>query len=79
MTANNEALAAIVPFALQDTKVSGPDPIPGHQIHEAVVNLPLRNDPKIYTGTLTFSSHLVFCLLSVVLCMHAKSKSKRKN
>lgn len=53
---NNQALAASTPFALQDTKVSGPDPIPGHQMHDAVVILPPRNDSKIYSGTLTFTS-----------------------
>lgn len=52
----NHALAVTTPFALQDSKVSGPDPIPGHQMHDAVVILPLRNDSKIYSGTLTFSS-----------------------
>jgi hypothetical protein len=54
--AANDAMAAITPFALQDTKVSGPDPIPGHEMHDAVVILPPRNDSKIYSGTLTFSS-----------------------
>ena len=52
----NHALAASTPFALQDTKISGPDPIRGHQMHQAVVILPPRNDTKIYSGTLTFSS-----------------------
>jgi hypothetical protein len=52
----NHAIAVTAPFALQDTKVSGPDPIPGHQMHDAVVILPPRNDSKIYSGTLTFSS-----------------------
>jgi hypothetical protein len=55
MTANH-VLAVITPFALQDTKISGSDPIPGHQMHQAVVILPPRNDTKIYSGTLTFSS-----------------------
>jgi hypothetical protein len=55
MTANH-VLAVITPFALQDTKISGPDPIPGHQMHQAVVILPPRNDTKIYSGTVTFSS-----------------------
>ena len=57
MTSNNQALAVSTPFALLDTKVSGPDPIPGHQMHDAVVILPPRNDTKIYSGTLTFSMH----------------------
>jgi hypothetical protein len=52
----NQALAASTPFALQDTKISAPDQIPGHQMHQAVVILPPRNDSKIYSGTLTFSS-----------------------
>jgi hypothetical protein len=55
MTAKH-VLAVITPFALQDTKISGPDPIPGHQMHQAVVILPPRNDTKIYSGTVTFSS-----------------------
>jgi hypothetical protein len=54
--AANDAIAVTAPFALQDTKASGPDPIPGHQMHDAVVILPPRNDSKIYSGTLTFSS-----------------------
>jgi hypothetical protein len=53
---NSHVLAVSTPFALQDTKISGPDPTPGHQIHQAVVILPPRNDTKIYSGTLTFSS-----------------------
>lgn len=56
MTTNNQALAASTPFALQDTKVSGPDPTPGHEIHQAVSVLPQRNDTKIYSGTVTYSA-----------------------
>jgi hypothetical protein len=63
--ATNHAIAVTTPFALQDTKVSGPDPIPGHQMHDAVVILPPRNDSKIYSGTLTFSaSHPVELIAS---------------
>jgi hypothetical protein len=51
------ALAESVPFALQDTKLSGPDPTPGHeQQHQVVTVLPQRNDSKIYIGTVTFAS-----------------------
>jgi hypothetical protein len=54
---NNHALAVSAPFALQDTKVSGPDPTPGHEDqHQAVGVLPQRNDTKIYAGTVTYSS-----------------------
>ena len=53
---NNPALAASTPFALQESKVSQPDPIPGHQMHQAVVILPPRNDSKIYSGFLTFTA-----------------------
>jgi hypothetical protein len=53
----NHALAASTPFALQDTKISGPDPTPGHENqHQAVNVLPQRNDTRIYTGTVTYSA-----------------------
>lgn len=52
----NQALAASAPFALQETKISGPDPTPGHQTHQAVNVLPQRNDTRIYTGTVTYSA-----------------------
>jgi hypothetical protein len=64
-TNNNQALAASTPFALRVTKVSEPDPIPGHQMHDAVVILPPRNDSKIYSGTFTFtSSHPVELIIA---------------
>ena len=56
MITTNHALAASTPFALQDTKFSGPDPTPGHESHQAVNVLPQRNDIKIYGGTVTYSA-----------------------
>src|SRR3712207_4097448 len=57
VTNNNQALAASTPFALQDTKMSGPDPTPGHErSHQAITALPQRNDTKIYSGTVTYSA-----------------------
>jgi hypothetical protein len=56
MASSNYALAASAPFALQDTKISGPDPTPGHGSHQAVGVLPQRNDTKIYVGTVTYSA-----------------------
>ena len=44
-------------FAIQNTSTSIPDPTPGHeQSHQAVIALPFRNDGKLYTGTLTYTS-----------------------
>jgi hypothetical protein len=45
-----------LPFALQDTKVSGSDPTPGHQTHQVVSVLPQINNTKIYTGTVTYNA-----------------------
>ncbi len=54
---DNQASAVSTPFALQDTKVSGPDPTPGHEDqHQAVNVIPQRNDTRIYTGTVTYTS-----------------------
>lgn len=44
-------------FAIQNTSTSIPDPTPGHEeFHQAVIALPFRNDGKLYTGTVTYTS-----------------------
>jgi hypothetical protein len=44
-------------FAIQNTSTSIPDPTPGHeQSHQAVIALPPREDGRLYTGTLTYTS-----------------------
>lgn len=44
-------------FAIQNTSTSIPDPTPGHeQSHQAVIALPPRDDGRLYTGTLTYTS-----------------------
>jgi hypothetical protein len=44
-------------FAIQNTPTSIPDPTPGHeQSHQAVIALPLRDDGRLYMGTLTYTS-----------------------
>jgi hypothetical protein len=59
MATNYNVLAASMPFALQNTKLSGPDPTPGHeQQHQAVTVLLPRNDSKIYSGTVTYASSI---------------------
>ena len=40
----------------QGTVSSDVDPLKGHEGHQAAVILPPRNDTKIYSGTVTFSS-----------------------
>ena len=44
-------------FAIQNTSTSIPDPTPGHEeSHQAVIALPPRDDGRLYTGTLTYTS-----------------------
>lgn len=44
-------------FAIQNTSTSIPDPTPGHeQSHQAVIALPPRDDGRLYTGTVTYTS-----------------------
>jgi hypothetical protein len=44
-------------FAIQNTSTSVSDPTPGHEeAHQAVYVLPPRDDGKLYTGTLTYTS-----------------------
>ena len=33
---------------------STPDPLPGHEVHQSVTILRLKNDNTIYEGTLSF-------------------------
>jgi hypothetical protein len=35
---------------------SGPDPLPGHQGHQAAIILPPRTDGKLWVGTVTWTS-----------------------
>ena len=44
------------PFVVQNTSRSGPDPLPGHQLHQIVIAAPPRDDGKIYSGIATFTS-----------------------
>jgi len=41
---------------IQNTAVSGPDPLPGHQGHQATIVLPPRTDGKLWVGTVTWTS-----------------------
>jgi hypothetical protein len=41
---------------IQNTTTSGPDPLPGHQGHQAAVILPPRTDGKLWVGTITWTS-----------------------
>lgn len=44
-------------FAIQNTSTSIPDSTPGHeQAHQMVIALPARDDGKLYTGTVTYTS-----------------------
>lgn len=62
MTAvNNQAFAQATqdqgtPFVVQNTSVSGPDPLPGHQGHQIVMAAPPRDDGGIYSGIVTFTA-----------------------
>jgi hypothetical protein len=38
----------------QKTALSGPDPLPGHQGHQAVIVLPPRNDGRVWDGDITW-------------------------
>jgi hypothetical protein len=62
--ANSEAnsirtkLLSLHEIVLQNTSMSAPAPVrhPGQPPHEVVFALPLRNDGKIWTGTVTFTA-----------------------
>ena len=41
---------------IQNTTISGPDPLPGHQGHQAAIILPPRTDGKLWVGTVTWTS-----------------------
>src|SRR6266571_3054565 len=41
---------------IQNTTTSGPDPLPGHQGHQAALILPPRADGKLWVGTVTWTS-----------------------
>jgi hypothetical protein len=41
---------------IQNTTISGPDPLPGHQAHQAAIILPPRTDGKLWVGTVTWTS-----------------------
>jgi hypothetical protein len=44
-------------FAIQNTATSIPDPTPGHEeSNQAVIALPPRDDARLYTGTVTYTS-----------------------
>jgi hypothetical protein len=40
----------------QETGVSAPDPVPGHESHELVVVLAPREDGKVWSGTVTYTA-----------------------
>jgi hypothetical protein len=40
----------------QGVSTSSPDPLPGHEGHESITILRLRNDNAVYSGTLTFTT-----------------------
>ena len=41
---------------IQNTTVSGQDPLPGHQGHQLALILPPRADGKLWVGTVTWTS-----------------------
>jgi len=41
---------------IQNTTISGQDPLPGHQAHQAAIILPPRADGKLWVGTVTWTS-----------------------
>jgi hypothetical protein len=43
-------------FTAQKTAISTVDTLPGHEMHQAVIVLPQRNDGKIWVGTLSWSA-----------------------
>ena len=43
-------------FTVQKTATSVMDELPGHEMHQAVVALPARDDGKIWVGTVTWTS-----------------------
>jgi hypothetical protein len=40
----------------QGVGTSSPDPLPGHEAHQSITILRLRNDNAVYSGTLTFTT-----------------------
>ena len=40
----------------QGVSTSSPDPLPGHEEHQSITILRLRNDNAVYSGTLTFTT-----------------------
>jgi hypothetical protein len=44
------------PYIVQNTSMSTKDPLPGHQMHQAVIAAPPREDGKIYSGVVTFTA-----------------------
>src|SRR5918992_2680054 len=40
----------------QGVSTSSPDPLPGHEAHQSITILRLRNDNAVYSGTLTFTT-----------------------
>lgn len=40
----------------QGVSTSSPDPLPGHEAHQSITILRLRNDNAVYSGTLTFTA-----------------------
>ena len=45
-----------VPIKVQNTSKSMQDPLPGHEMHQAVIAAPPRADGKIYSGLVTFAA-----------------------
>jgi hypothetical protein len=43
-------------FVAQNTAQSGPDPLPGHSMHQAVLVLPPRDDGMIWDGDITWTA-----------------------
>jgi hypothetical protein len=41
---------------IQNTTISGQDPLPGHQGHQAALILPPRADGKLWVGTITWTA-----------------------
>jgi len=53
---------------IQNTTISGPDPLPGHQGHQAAIILPPRTDGKLWVGTVTWTSSKPYCQASHRCC-----------
>jgi len=52
----DQAFAEPEMFAIQKTDKSRQDPIPGHEAHQYLMALPLREDGKMYTGQVTYAA-----------------------